>query len=71
MFDRVGARLAGRVASARPHRLRMLHALGLEVSSVLATWPIIVAMVGLGWWQALAVDFALGAVYAACGYLYH
>ena len=28
VFDRVEARLAGRVASARPHRLRMLHAVG-------------------------------------------
>ena len=71
VFDRVEARLAGRVASARPHRLRVLHALGLEVSSVLATLPIIVAMTGLGWWQALAMDIALGAVYAAYGYLYH
>jgi uncharacterized membrane protein len=71
VFDRVEARLAGRVASARPHRLRVLHALGLEVSSVLATWPIIVAMTGLGWWQALAMDIALSAVYAAYGYFYH
>jgi uncharacterized membrane protein len=59
------------VASARPHRLRMLHAVGLEVSSVLVTCPIIVVMTGLGWWQALVADIALGAVYAAYGYLYH
>jgi uncharacterized membrane protein len=71
VFDRLEARLAGRVASARPQRLRVLHALGLEVSSVLATCPILVWMTGLGWWQALAVDIALGAVYAAYGYLYH
>ena len=70
-FDRLEARLAGRVASARPHRLRMLHAVGLEVSSVLATCPTIVALTGLGWWQALAVDIALGAVYAAYGYVFH
>ncbi|EHR73399.1 putative membrane protein [Burkholderiales bacterium JOSHI_001] len=70
-FDRLEAHFAGRVASERPHRLRVVHAVGLEVSSVLATCPIIVAMTGLGWWQALAVDIALGAVYAAYGYLYH
>ena len=39
VFDRLEARIAGRVASARPHRLRMLHALGLEVSSVLGHLP--------------------------------
>lgn len=71
MFDRLEARLAGRVASQRPHRLRVLHAVGLEVSSVLATCPIIVWIAGLGWWQALAADIALGLVYAAYGYLYH
>ena len=70
-FDRLEAHFAGRVASARPHRLRLVHAAGLEVSSVLATCPLIVWMTGLGWWQALAVDMALGAVYAAYGYLYH
>lgn len=71
IFDRLEARLAGRVASRRPHRLRVLHAVGLEVSSVLATCPIIVWIAGLGWWQALAADIALGLVYAAYGYLYH
>ncbi|WP_341892308.1 PACE efflux transporter [Variovorax sp. YR752] len=70
-FDLVEAHVARRVASARPHLLRVLHALGLEVSSVLATCPIIVWLTGLGWWQALAVDIALGLVYAAYGYAYH
>lgn len=70
-FDHLEARLAGRVASDRPPRLRVLHAVGLELSSVLATCPIIVGMTGLGWWYALAADIALGLVYAAYGYLYH
>lgn len=71
LFDHLEARLAGRVASARPHRLRLLHAVGLEVSSVLATCPVIVWMADLGWWPALAADIALAGVYAAYGYLYH
>ncbi len=71
LFDQLEARLAGRAASDRPHRLRVLHALGLEVSSVLVTWPVIVWLAGLGWWQALAVDIGLGLVYAVYGYVYH
>lgn len=71
VFDGLEARLAGRVASARPHRLRVVHAIGLEVSSVLVTCPIIVWITELGWWQALAVDIALSLVYAAYGYAYH
>ena len=70
-FDRLEARFAHRVASDRPHRLRVVHALGLELSSVLATCPLIVWMTGLGWWQALALDVVLGAAYAAYGYAYH
>ena len=71
VFDHAEARWALRTASARPHRLRLLHAMGLEVSSALLTCPIIVWMTGLGWWQAMAADIALSLVYATYGYLYH
>lgn len=70
VFDRVERRLTGRVASDRPHRLRTVHAIGLEVSSVLVTWPLIWALTDLGWWGALAADLGLGAVYAAYGYVF-
>ena len=71
LFDMLEARLTGRVASDRPHRLRVLHAVALEASSVVVSWPVIVALTPLGWWQALAADLALTLVYAAYGYLYH
>lgn len=71
VFDAVEARLAGRVASDRPHRLRVLHAVALEASSVVVSCPVIVAMTSLGWWPALAADVALTLVYAAYGYVYH
>ena len=70
-FDLTEARLAGRVASERPHRWRMAHAVGLEVSSMLATWPLIALVTGLGWWEALAADLGLTAAYAVYGYFFH
>lgn len=71
VFDRIERRRTGRVASDRPHGLRSVHAIGLEVSSVLVTWPLIWALTDLGWWGALAADLGLSAVYAAYGYLFY
>lgn len=70
VFDRVERRRTGRVASDRPHGLRSVHAIGLEVSSVLVTWPLIWVLTDLGWWGALAADLGLSVVYAAYGYVF-
>lgn len=70
VFDRVEHRRTGRVASDRPHGLRTVHAIGLEVSSVLVTWPLVWALTDLGWWRALAADLGLSVVYAAYGYVF-
>lgn len=70
-FDLAEARLARRVASARPPRWRTLHALLHEASSVVVTLPVIVLLTGLGWLQALAADVALTLVYAAYAYAFH
>lgn len=71
VFDVVERRTTGRVASDRPHRLRTLHAIGLEVTSVVVTTPVIWAMTDLGWWGALLADLGLAAVYSAYAYLFH
>lgn len=71
VFDRVEARCTGRVASERPHRLRVVHAIGLEVSGALVTWPLIVALTPLGWWQALWLDLGLSLAYMLYGYAFH
>lgn len=70
-FDILDARFAGRVASDRPHRWRVLHAAGLEVTSVLATWPLIAWLADLGWLEALAADLGLTLAYVVYGYLFH
>jgi uncharacterized membrane protein len=68
-FDWVEARYSGRVASDRPHRLRMVHTIGLEATAALVTWPLIVALTPLGWLEAMAAD--IGLTYAAYGYGFH
>jgi len=71
VFDVVERRRTGRVASDRPHALRTVHAIGLEVSSVVVTWPLVWALTPLSWWGALAADLGLSLVYAAYGYVFH
>ena len=71
VFDMVEARFAGIVASDRPQARRVLHAVGLEVTSALVTWPLIVVVAGLGWLEALAADLGLTIAYAVYGYVFH
>lgn len=71
LFDWVELRLARRVASDRPPRWRVVHAVVLEGSAVLVTWPLIVAMTGLGWGAALVADIGLTLAYAAWAYVFH
>jgi uncharacterized membrane protein len=71
VFDRIEYRHTGRVASDRPHRLRTVHALGLEVSSVVVTTPLIWALTDLGWWGALVADLGLAAAYTVYSYAFH
>jgi uncharacterized membrane protein len=48
-----------------------VHAVAHEATAVIVTCPLIVALTGLGWWQALWLDVALTAVYAAYAYVFH
>ncbi len=70
-FDVIEHRLTGRVASERPSRWRLLHALLHEGTAVLVTWPLIVALTGLGWGAALLADLGLTLVYAVYAYAFH
>jgi uncharacterized membrane protein len=70
-FDWVELRHTGRVASDRPHRLRLVHSVGLEISASLVTWPLIVWLTPLGWIEALVAELGLTLAYAVYGYLFH
>jgi uncharacterized membrane protein len=71
VVDRIERRLSCRVASDRPQHWRVLHAVGHEVSAVVFTWPLVVALTSLDWTQALWAEAGLTLVYAAYGYLFH
>ena len=70
-FDHIERRVAGRVASERPPRWRVLHALALEASALVVTWPLIVALTPLTWRQAIVAEVGLTLAYAAYGYCFH
>lgn len=71
LFDLAERRWTGRVASDRPHGLRTVHAVGLEGTAVLLTWPVIWAMTDLSWTAALLADLGLTATYVVYGYAFH
>ena len=59
LFDVVESRIARRVASDRPHLWRVAHAVGLEVTSIVVTWPLIGLAANLAWPEAFAADLGL------------
>jgi uncharacterized membrane protein len=69
--DALEYRVLGRLASDRPHGARVLHAVALEISSLIVTCPVIYAMTDLGWVGALIADLALTTAYAAYAYVFH
>jgi uncharacterized membrane protein len=71
LFDMAEWRLARRVASDRPHRLRLLHALSHETTSLVVTVPILMSLGGLTLAEAVLADLGLTAIYAAYAYGFH
>lgn len=71
VFDLVDLRCTGRVASDRPQSLRLVHAIGHEITAALVIWPLIVLLTPLGWLEALAADLGLTLAYAVYGYFFH
>jgi uncharacterized membrane protein len=71
VFDWLDLHFTGRVASDRSHGLRLLQALSLELTSLVATVPLVMGIGGHDVWGALGVNFGLTALYVAYGYLFH
>lgn len=71
LFDWIEWRSTGRLASDRPHRVRLLHALSHEATSLVVTLPLLMGLGGLGLAEALLADLGLTAVYAAYAYLFY
>jgi uncharacterized membrane protein len=71
LFDLLDLHCTGRVASERLQGLRVLHAIGLETTATLVTWPLLVLLTPLGWLEALTAELGLTAAYAVYGYCFH
>ena len=71
VFDVVEYRVTGLVASVRPHRRRIVHALGLEASSMIVTWPVVMLVTAFTWMEVIAAQLGLTLAYAVYGYVYH
>lgn len=71
LFDILDLHAFGRLASNRPHKWRIVHATSLELSSIVLTMPVIMAIAGHGIWQALAVNVSLTLFYTFYGYFFH
>lgn len=71
VFDWADLTLSGRVASDRPQRWRLVHAVSHEVSTMVVTVPILVWLGGHGLWQAFIVDLALTVLYSGYAYAFH
>ena len=69
-FDIVEQHHTGRVASDRPHSLRVLHAIGYEVSCVTVTLPLAMAVGGLSFWEAASLNIQLTVFYIGYAYLF-
>ena len=71
VFDRIDLALSGRVASDRPHSLRVLHAVLLELSALLVTLPMVMHLAVYDFHEALFFDMALTVFYTAYAYVFH
>jgi uncharacterized membrane protein len=71
LFDWADLKHSGRVASARPHGLRMIQALSQEVTVLVITLPLIMVLGGHGLREALFIDLGLTLFYAAYAYIFH
>lgn len=71
LFDLVEFRASGRLASDRPQRWRLVHAISHEATTLVVTLPILMGLGGLSFWAALLVDLGLTALYTAYAYVFH
>jgi uncharacterized membrane protein len=71
LFDTADLRLTGRVASDRPKVWRMVHAVSHELSTMILTLPILVALGGHGWGEALMLDLGFTALYMLYAYVFY
>ena len=74
MMNATASATRPRGAPPQPARARDPDALvriGLEATALIVTCPLIVALTGFGWQQALAAGISLTLAYAVYGFFFH
>ena len=71
VFDVTDRHFTDRLACKRPHRLRILHAVMHEVSAILITCPLLMAIGGHSLGEALAFNLGLTITYSVYTYIFH
>jgi uncharacterized membrane protein len=71
LFDWIDYRWSGRLASNRPQRWRIVHAISHEATTLVVTLPILMGLGGLTFWAAVLVDLGLTLLYAVYAYVFH
>lgn len=71
VFDLADLRLSGRLASDRPQRWRVVHAISQEATTLAVTLPILMGLGGLSFGAALLADLGLTLLYTAYAYVFH
>ncbi len=71
LFDWLEWRFLRRVASDRTGRLRIVHAISLELTAMIVTLPVFVWLLNMSWADALLLDISLTLIYIVYSYLFH
>lgn len=71
IFDVLDLRMTGRVASDRPHGLRIIHAVSHESTSLVVTVPLLIWLGGHSLMEAILLDIGLTIVFAIYAYVFN
>lgn len=71
VFDYVDFRASRRVASDRPKRWRVVHALSREFTTMVVTLPVIMVLGEHSFWQGFWLDLGLTLMYSVYGFFFY
>ncbi len=71
VFDFTDLKLSGGLASDRPKRWRVVHALSREFTTMVVTLPVLMWMGGHSFWQGFWLDVGLTLLYAGYGFFFY
>jgi len=71
VFDTIELRLTGRVASDRPHAVRVLHAISHEATSMVITLPLLIGLGAHPLPEAFLIDIGLTAFSVVYAYIFN